>query len=503
MIDVLAIIYIIQKGIKKERFINGKIDIFILILCCSSCIPIIFDTYTSLNDSIAFILKYSSIFLAYLVTKDVVMNNKKTENYIIYIILSMAVVLVILGIDRLTYHYFKPALEFFNITNFYQEEIRITSLFSYANSLAATVVCGIFLSLGQSLISSKTVIKGVNQTIIFILLVGLILSLSRMMYLITGIVSVIYLLINKGKEKKIEIIENLMSAGILSIIYSTIFMKLFLAGNYIAIWISFLGLSVLSSITVVFFKYINIKLLKIQKRTFIKISILGIIFIIVILIIAIIVPENLVMFNNKNSKNEIERHLSKINGNERYILKFEIDANSIDNQNIFQIKVLERDEYWNDLNSTIIQFGNYKGIKEIELHTHPKTTDIYLVFSSVEITESTKLEITNFEINGKKEYLNYKFLPYDVVSKIKNINFQTQSVVDRGTYIKDAIKLIKDNWLFGIGGDGWNYRYPEVQEYTYVAREVHSYPVKIFLEFGIVRIYFLLYYFNIYIKAKL
>lgn len=432
-----------------------------------------------------------------------VKNNKKIGNYLIYIILLISVILVILGIDRLTYHYFKPVVEFLSITNLYQGEIRLTSLFSYANSFAAMAVCSVFLALGQSLISNKAIIKGINQTITFILFVGLVLSLSRMMFIIVGIISIIYILINKGKEKKLEIIENIITAGILAIIYSAIFMKLLSTGNYVLIWISFLVLVLVSFITSIFFKYINIKLLKIQKRTFIKISILGISLIIIFLIILIKVPENLVLFNTKNSEKEIERHLSKINGNEKYIFEFEIDATSINNKENFQITVLERDEYWNDLNSTTIHFGKYSGNKEIEIYTHQETTDIYLVFKSEEATENTKLEIKNFEINGKKEYLNYKFLPYDFVSKIKNINFQTQSVIDRGTYIKDAFKLIKDNWLFGIGGDGWNYRYIDVQEYTYVSREVHSYPVQILLEFGIVRIYFLCYYFNNYIKAKL
>lgn len=503
LIDVLAIIYILEKGIKKEKIINDKMDIFILILCLSSCIPIIFGTYTSLSDSISFVLKYSSIFLAYLVTKDIVRNNKKVANYLIYVILFIGVILVILGIDRLTYHFFKPAVEFLGITNAYQGEIRLTSLFSYANSFAAMTACGIFLALGQSLKTNKTVIKGINQAIIFIFLVGLVLSLSRMMFLVMGIISIIYIFLNKGKEKKLEILENLISTGILAVIYSTIFMKLLASGNYIGIWVSFVGLALLSFTIALFFKYINIKLLKIQKRTFIKISIIGIIGVIIILIILIKTPENLVLFNTENSEKKVERHLSNIKGEEKYLFKFEIDATTIGNKENFQITVLERDEYWNDLKSTNIQFGNYRGNKEIELYTHADTTDIYLVFRAIESTDDTKLEIKNFEMNGKKVYLNYKFLPYDFVSKIENINFKTQSVIDRGTYIKDAFKLIKDNWLFGIGGDGWNYRYGEIQEYGYVSREVHSYPAQILLEFGIVRNYCLWWYFNNFIKAKL
>ena len=209
------------------------------------------------------------------------------------------------------------------------------------------------------------------------------------------------------------------------------------------------------------------------------------------------------LFNTQTSEKEVERHLSNINGEEKYHLKFEIDATTKEDNDTFKITVLERDPYWKDLKSTNIQFGSYQGNKEIELYTQKDTTDIYLVFNATEVNEDTKLEIKNFEINGKTKYLNYKFLPYDFVSKIENINLKTQSVIDREIYIKDAFKLIKDNWLFGIGGDGWYLRYADIQEYNYISREVHSYPVQILLEFGIVRNYFILWYYNNFIKTKL
>lgn len=484
LIDILAIIFIIKKGLKKEKIINGKLDIAVLILCLSSCIPIIFGAYASLNDSILFVLKYISIFWVYLITKDLVKNSKNTANYLIYVILVVSVILVALGIDRLTYHYFKPALEVLGITNLYQGEIRLTSLFSYPNSFGAMAGCGIFLALGQSLKSQRKVVKGINYAISFALFAGVILSLSRLMYLVMVVVAVLYFFLCKGKEKKIEVLEMLVITGILGVIYSARFMNLLTAGDFARIWIDFGILTLVAFIIGLFVKIVNGPILKMQKRNFIKTSVVSCLGVIAVLVILATTPENLVLFNNENSMEEVERHLSNIKGEEKYVLKFEIDAKGAANN--FQIVAQERDEFWNNLNSSNIHFGDFQGNKEIEIYTQKDTKDIYLQFRATETSEDTKLEITSFEVNGKKVNLSYKFIPYDFVSKMENMNLGTQSAVDRGTYIKDAFKIIKDNWLFGIGGDGWKERYADVQEYGYVSREVHSYPTQILLEFGIV-----------------
>lgn len=487
LVDVVAIIYIVDKGRKKEKIIKDKMDIFVFLLCVSSCIPILFGTYTSLSDSIAFVLKYSSIFLVYLITKDNVKNNEIAINGLIYTLLTSSVILVILGIDRLTWDYFKPLTELLNTTNLYQGEVRLTSLFSYANSFAAMTGFGIFLALGQIIDTNKIGKKGINQSVLFILLSGMILSLSRMMYLVMGMIFVLFMVINKEKKNRIEILEVFGGIGILAIIYSAIFMKFLSAGNYLGIWGSLLVFSFLAFILAIILKNINVRIFQIKKQTFIKVGLIGILLGITIFVIMIKTPENLTLFHTVNSEKKVERHVSNIEGNDTYVFEFEIEAKATEGKEIFQISVLEKDKYGENIKSTNIKLGDYQGKKKIEIQTAPLTKEVYLVFTSSEVTKDTKLEIKDFKINNKQQILNYKFLPYDFVSKIKNINFQTQSVWERGVYIRDAFKLIKENWLFGIGGDGWHYRYGEVQDYNYVSREIHSYPVQLLLEFGIVR----------------
>lgn len=214
-----------------------------------------------------------------------------------------------------------------------------------------------------------------------------------------------------------------------------------------------------------------------------------IIFIIIIIIIIIGLQQTkpLVMFNTSTSEKEITKEIYQVQGNTNYTFTFDLEAKSIyTNTDIFKVTILEKNKYFDDIKQTEIEFGTYIGKKEISITTTENTTEIFIIFSSKIVKEDIYLKINKLFINNHEEVLNYKYLPTNLVNKIKNINFNTKSAWERGIFITDALKLVKSNFLFGIGGDGWQYREGEVQSYYYWAREVHSYPVQVFLEFGIV-----------------
>lgn len=58
----------------------------------------------------------------------------------------------------------------------------------------------------------------------------------------------------------------------------------------------------------------------------------------------------------------------------------------------------------------------------------------------------------------------------------------------RTDFYKDAIKLLKDNWLLGTGGGGWEALYRMYQSYSYGSTEVHSMILQIGIETGILGI---------------
>jgi len=70
------------------------------------------------------------------------------------------------------------------------------------------------------------------------------------------------------------------------------------------------------------------------------------------------------------------------------------------------------------------------------------------------------------------------------------LQFTLNNATERGRvmFYKDAIKMIKLNPWTGIGGNGWKYKYKEVRTENYTTIEIHSYPLQLFLEYGIIPI---------------
>ena len=355
IVTLVAMIFIITKKIsKKEKIIENKLDICVLVLCLSSCIPLIFNTYTTLTECINYILKYISAFLIYMIVKNLTKENPRLKTYITNIVIISAVLLVIFGIDKMSTNIFLPLAKAINVPEITYEETRMDSFFSYANTFAAFCSMALFLAIGGYIKAQKGIKKCIYGIAIFLLETGIILSYSRIIFIFLAIVFLRYLILLKNKEHRIKALECTIITGIFA--------------------------------------------------------------------------------------------------------------------DIFKITILEKNKYFDDIKKTEIEFGTYSGEKEISITTTENTTEIFIVFSSLIAKDEMYLKVNKLLINNHEEVLNYKYLSTSLVNKIKNINFNTKSAWERGVFITDALKLVKTNFLFGIGGDGWQYREGEVQSYYYWAR---------------------------------
>ncbi|WP_072725422.1 O-antigen ligase family protein [Tepidibacter thalassicus] len=85
-----------------------------------------------------------------------------------------------------------------------------------------------------------------------------------------------------------------------------------------------------------------------------------------------------------------------------------------------------------------------------------------------------------------------KFLPKSVLQRISSINLKTFTVVERNVFYKDALKIIKDYFVLGTGGGGWQTLYPQYQTYAYTTTQAHNYIIRVFIEVGILGLIFLI-----------
>ena len=488
IVTLVAMIFIILKKIsKRERILENKLDICVLILCMSSCISLIFNSYTTLTGCLNYILKYISVFLIYIVVKGLTKENPNFRTYITNIIIISAILFVILGIDKMSTNIFLPLARAINLPEITYEETRMDSFFSYANAFAAFCSMALFLAIGGYIKVQKKIKKCIYGIAIFLLETGIILSYSRTIFIFLTIVFLIYLILLKNKEEKIKALEYTIISGIFSVIYTTIYMKLLSSGSFIMLWLLLLIFSVLASITTIASEKINNRLVKIKMQHMIFLVVVIFIIILVFFITGLQQTKPLIMFNTRNSEKKITNEIYQVKGNTNYTFTFDVEAKSTyTNTSIFKIAILEKNKYFDDIKQTEIEFGTYSGEKEISITSTENTTEIFIIFSSKISKEDIYLKVNKLFINNQEEVLNYKYLPTSLVNKIKNIKFNTKSAWERGVFIMDALKLVKNNFLLGIGGDGWQYREGEVQSYYYWAREVHSYPIQVLLEFGIV-----------------
>jgi len=76
-------------------------------------------------------------------------------------------------------------------------------------------------------------------------------------------------------------------------------------------------------------------------------------------------------------------------------------------------------------------------------------------------------------------------IPGNITNRFAKLDMSEPSVYRRIEYYKDALKLISKNWLFGVGGGGWEVLNYGFQETYYVSRTVHNHYLEVFVDAGI------------------
>lgn len=96
-------------------------------------------------------------------------------------------------------------------------------------------------------------------------------------------------------------------------------------------------------------------------------------------------------------------------------------------------------------------------------------------------------------------------LPGNIGQRLENINMQQHSLLERLTFYKDAVKVLKDYPVVGAGGGAWANIYEKYQNNPYQSRQAHSFIMQYLVEVGIlgfiVLVAFLAYVFYKYIRG--
>lgn len=481
-ITIGTIIYIIWNCKKKEESIfSNKIDIFVVLFMISTCIPLIFGTYISLEQTILSIFQNISVTAIYFFIKQVKLEDRSSiENAIIL----SSIVIFIVGIDNLTTNILGHALQSIGIPYYLNTENRLISNLGYANSVAIIMAFSSFLALGLSLENKsekKELYYGIAN---FWYIVGIILAVSKGTMLCFAFFGIIYIILLKEKEYKIEIFVKTIFTTFTAIVYTIIFNELNILQNYIAIWILTLILGIINGLIWILIKKISIHFSRITKKQIITTLISTTILISSVIIYGLYQTEPLTIFSTSKGPDEYTHYIYNVDSNSEYNLKFEISAKS-NIQNGYQIQIVEENVYDQKINVHVIDIDNFEGNKEIKFRTDSDTKRLKLRFLRRQKEENSELTIKELTVNGEKITLQYSYLPMPLVQIFEKINLKNKTVWERDVFIIDGMKIAKDNLLFGVGGNGWEYTYGRVQSYGYSTTQSHCFYTQILIENGI------------------
>lgn len=476
LIELVVYIYFTAKLIRKEKLIVGSMDYLVVILGISSMLPFILKTNVSMQNSINYIIKYITVIGIFFATKDILKKDKKFVKGINNVIIISGIILLVIGIDKMTTNLFDNMLgKWIILRRSKLTDIRLESIFVYANAFAAYIGFCFIISMGNYFNEERKINKMFYGLAECLCLIGIILSSSRILILSLSIVMLIYMFLNRSIIKKIII--NVLINGIIAICYSAIFMKFIILNNFLIIWI---GLLIASVVAIIANENIE-RLIKVKSKYYILILSIVIIF----FLVGLFWKTELVLFETNKSENEVIKQIGKLKENEIYKFKIDLEANTnIDNN--YSIVIQEKNRYFQIIKETKIEIQNDERSKEFEIKATEGATELFIKFYCNKLQDGNYLKIKSLSINGKEEALNYKYLPADIVNKFLKLNFNTKSVWERFYFYKDATKESKEHPLIGIGGGAWEFVHPYARTSFYEATEIHSYPVQLLLENGVI-----------------
>lgn len=479
IIILLGIGFIVYKTfIKKEKVIDNKIDFIVLAFYLAPIIPIVFGTCNSLEDTLVALIRNVSLFNIYIIAKNMA-NNSKQKEFTTSILIVGGLLLLALGIDeRLSNAVFKY-IKYLGIPLITNIENRMFSSLGYANSFAIIMAIEIFLCIGK-LKNNKVQYSG----FIYLFMFGMCMSYSRIaivLFAITFIVYVIFL-----KKRKTYITYNIFQNMILTLVS----IKLFeiLADKYILAWLSLIIIFTISLVNAKLITKNYKKICKIKTKNYIIISVILCVFVIAVYGIGKQLDRPMHSFDENEINEEIRYKVYNIEPNKKYSFKFDYDAHVDEEMDIpvYRITIAEENKYYDTINTHELRLKNGDRKETINITTTEETVAVVIYIQSDYPRYQKGLTINSLYINNEKYGLNYLYLPTQLVERIESFGIKNKSLWERFVYYKDALKIIKQNFLFGLGDKGWKYNYEYIQTYRYAATEVHNFALQTFIDNGII-----------------
>lgn len=498
---VLALVYMIAKLRTNEfKLIRSKSDLFAFLLMLIYIVSISYavDKRAAIIEAI----KYVNYFVIYMLIRNLA-KTKKEHNIVINSLLFGGFIVTMIGILAAV-----GMVEY----NGAVMGNRISSTFQYPNALASYLLALYVITIGKSLVTNNKKLRLVYLNLANLFMFTFILTYSRGMWLIYPIILVIYFaFINR--EYKLRTIKYNVVTNIISVPSAFLFASKMQEQNPVKlIGILLISMGLVTIIAMISFKFEKL-IDKISLKKVVTITILIVIISFWGVFFVLTSTEPVLLENNteKNKWTSFGRELYSLDLSDKYTLEFECESKNEENKPyIGRVQILAADTENKILGNVLDYYINEIDGEEIKHETNTKfikklkyNIEVQIKEADFNINEidSLKIYFQNYYANTyikikKAAILNYsgqiveniklkhKYIPEDIAKRFESIHLKNTSADSRVLFQKDALKIIKQNFIMGTGGGGWKTLYRKEQSYNYASLEAHNYYIQQFIEVG-------------------
>lgn len=484
---------------KDYRIIKYPLEYALVFLTVSYLVPILLGQSASLKYSVEYLLRYLNYFLIYVMVRDMI-SSKKDVILFLNIMIGSAIALCVLGIDAATGEHISKAVSgLLSIVGIKYTFFggfaggRIYSTYQYPNVLASCLGASYILILSFILFAKNKYIKASYASLGFVILSTFILTLSRGMYLVLPLAIVVYLILLKDKQKIIESVIAIFISGMISVVFAALFQKFYTTKGAL-VWISLIALFAVCFGLFLVIQRGSERLLKINNKIYYVTMGLLLALGASYLILALNMDKPLRLYVLSNKVNPTAtRDINGVLPDSRYEIEYNATTRDTSSRNLkYQIVVQGVNRFLETKDIKVINDITADKQKSFMINTLNDTYSLRISFNLIQEDKSiSDLQFSDFRIKNsqnnkvRKIGLDYLLLPNEFVTKIKDISISTHNAWQRLVFMSDALKVVRDHGIFGLGGGAWRAVYYNYQSYDYSTTEVHSFPLQLWIESGI------------------
>ena len=475
-ISVIAFVYMsinIYLSIIKNKYKFDIIQILLFLLSLSYILPILFNNYADLNDSIFEAIRYFNLYCIYSILK----NSSNKKLYINSIII-ITIIQCILSVDAVGNRYLNEVLSSIG-SGFLDIDLnRMSGTLQYANVLA--ILCLIsFVFIFELLLKEQKNFKKITYFVLmFILSTTIILTGTRTVIILSLITFIILFVSNK--EVMIKNTFIYLPLAVLIGVYTSLIYTQIGSINVYYTFAMFLVLSIVLAFLIDKIYKLYESKININKKNIYLVLVLFI-FLILYLVISLSItkPLHISQNSNENSNVIILSNIKK----ETNKISFKVNVNDVDTRYKINLNSIDK----NNIENNIKVFNYTQTSSGIFDFKFDLTDDIKYLKMYVECQKGSII-IDKLYLNDNKQKLDYVFISRNLIYRFKDLIYGSTSTSDRVMYYNDAVKIIcksVPNIFIGTGGEGFKNIYEQIKTKEYYSTEVHNSFLQIVVETGV------------------